>query len=121
MGSRMARSWQFGRSSGVLITIAIVTGLLAGAVLAASPYVISQKDREFRPREITIKRGDTLRFINDDGELLHHSYLSSNAFSFDSGDQPGGSKFDVAFPVTGNFTVSCGIHPKMRLLVHVTN
>ena len=117
----MSLSWQFGKSAGVQIATAIVAGALVGAALAASPYIISQKNREFRPREITIKRGDTLQFVNDDGELLHHSYLSSDAFSFDSGDQPPGSKFDVAFRVTGNFTVSCGIHPKMKLLVHVTD
>jgi hypothetical protein len=25
----------------------------------------------------------------------------------------------VAFTASGNFTVLCGIHPKMKLLVHV--
>lgn len=105
---------------GLQITAAIVGGLLAGAALAASPYTISQKDREFRPREIIIKRGETLRFINDDGELLHHSYLNSDNFEFDTGDQQPGSQFDVVFSVAGDYTVLCGIHPKMKLGVHVT-
>ncbi|OCX29771.1 hypothetical protein QU42_17460 [Bradyrhizobium sp. UASWS1016] len=98
---------------------AVVAGTLAGAALGAGPYAISQKDREFRPAEISIKRGEVLRFVNDDGELLHHAYLSSDTFSFDSGDQQPGSKFDVTFSVPGDYTVLCGIHPKMKLVVHV--
>ena len=101
------------------ITVAITAGLLAGADLGASPYTISQKDRDFRPREIIIKRGETLRFVNDDGELLHHAYLSSETFEFDTGDQQPGSQFDVVFSVAGDYTVLCGIHPKMKLGVHV--
>jgi plastocyanin len=117
-------SWSLRRlrigNLGVQITLAIIAGMLAGAALGADPYPISQKDREFRPREILIKRGETLRFINDDGELLHHAYLSSDTFSFDSGDQQPGSKFDVVFTVAGDYMVLCGIHPKMKLAVHVT-
>jgi plastocyanin len=105
---------------GLQIITAIMGGLLAGAALGANPYAISQKDREFRPREIIIKRGETLRFINDDGELLHHAYLSSDTFDFDTGDQQPGSRFDVVFSVAGDYTVLCGIHPKMKLGVHVT-
>lgn len=105
---------------GLQVTAAIIGGLLAGAALAATPYTISQKDREFRPREIIIKRGETLRFVNDDGELLHHAYLSSETFDFDTGDQQPGSQSDVVFSVAGDYTVLCGIHPKMKLGVHVT-
>ncbi|RXH41706.1 hypothetical protein XH94_06815 [Bradyrhizobium zhanjiangense] len=105
---------------GLGITVTVVGGLLTGFALGANPYTISQRDREFRPREIIIKRGETLRFVNDDGELLHHAYLSAETFEFDSGDQKPGSQFDVVFSVAGDYTVLCGIHPKMKLGVHVT-
>src|SRR5262245_37769643 len=108
------RSGKFGFG----ITAAMLGGLLTGVALGANPYTISQRDREFRPREISIKRGETLRFVNDDGELLHHAYLSSETFDFDSGDQQPGSQFDVVFSVAGDYTVLCGIHPKMKLGVH---
>ena len=107
------------RHLGFRIIIASFGGLLTGAALAIGPYQISQKNRQFQPGQITINRGEALRFINDDGELLHHAYLKSPQFQFDSGDQKPGSKFEVTFPVAGNFTVLCAIHPKMKLLVAV--
>lgn len=119
MQSGLLRILRLGQSVRVPLVAAIVTVALAGAALGAAPFVISQKDREFKPADISIKRGEVLRFINDDGELLHHAYLSTDTFSFDSGDQQPGSKFDVTFSVPGDYTVLCGIHPKMKLAVHV--
>lgn len=107
------------RRSDTHVLLAVLGGLLAGGALAAGPYQISQKNREFQPGYIAINRGEALRFINDDGDLLHHAYLTSPTFSFDSNDQKPGSSFTVVFPVAGSFTVRCGIHPKMKLMVKV--
>jgi plastocyanin len=96
-----------------------ITGLgtLVGSTLPQ--YTVSQKGREFHPGQMTIKRGDTIVIVNDDGDLLHHAYIDSDKFSFDSGDQQPGSRTDITFPVSGTFDVLCGIHPKMKLEVRV--
>jgi plastocyanin len=96
--------------------------VLAGLALADSGpehFKVSQRGRSFLPGDLVIKRGDIVEIVNDDGDLLHHAYVESDKFNFDSGDQEPGSKVDVAFTVSGNYTVLCGIHPKMKLLVHV--
>lgn len=92
-------------------------GLHAGS--AQADFSISQKGREFHPAEIAIKRGDTIKIVNDDADLLHHAYIDSPKFSFDSGDQKPGSVTPIAFNVAGDFDVLCAIHPKMKLTVHV--
>ncbi|MBY0380433.1 MAG: hypothetical protein K2W78_00720 [Xanthobacteraceae bacterium] len=102
------------------VTAGLIAGVAAGVAFGAGPYIISQKNRQFQPGSITLKKGEILRIVNDDGELLHHAYLTTDKFSFDSGDQKPGTKYDVVFPVTGTFTILCGIHPKMRLVVDVT-
>jgi plastocyanin len=89
------------------------------AAMAQQKYIVSQMGRQFHPDELTIKRGDTIEIVNDDGDLRHHAYVKSSTFNFDSGDQEPGSKTDVTFPVTGDFNVLCAIHPKMKLVVHV--
>jgi|SRR5581483_1287979 plastocyanin len=106
-----------------LMTLAFMAGALTSLgswmVLALPQNTVSQKGREFHPTEISINRGDTIRIVNDDGDLLHHAYVDSAAFSFDSGDQKPGSITPVTFPATGDFNVLCAIHPKMLLVVHV--
>jgi plastocyanin len=102
---------------GLAAAALIGAGTLVG--LALPQYSISQKGREFHPGEISIKRGDTIEIVNDDADLLHHAYIDSPKFSFDSGDQQPGSKTDITFPVAGDFNVLCAIHPKMLLVVHV--
>ena len=52
-------------------------------------------------------------------DLLHHAYVDSPQFKFDSADLEPGSKVDITFPVAGTFQVLCAIHPKMKLAVRV--
>jgi plastocyanin len=96
---------------------ATAIGTLVGSAFA--DYSISQKGREFHPGEITIKRGEAIQIVNDDGDLLHHAYIDSPKFSFDSGDQKPGSVTPITFAAAGDFDVLCAIHPKMKLTVHV--
>ena len=100
--------------------LAFAAGVVTAALAVAAPQiVVSQKGREFNPGEVSISRGDTIEILNDDGDLLHHAYIDSKQFSFDSGDQQPGSKTNIVFSQIGDYTVRCAIHPKMKLAVHV--
>jgi plastocyanin len=104
------------------IIIFVTILYMAVSQLAATPgkpYPVNQKGRQFNPNMLSIMRGQTVAIINDDGELIHHAYVDSKSFSFDSGDQEPGSTTNIVFSVPGNFAVLCGIHPKMRLDVEV--
>jgi plastocyanin len=104
-----------------VMTLLAMAIFIGGVSRAAGPssYQVSQRGRDFQPNQISIKRGDTLRIVNDDADLLHHAYVNSDKFKFDSNDIEPGGKVDVKFPVSGDFNVLCGIHPKMKLTVHV--
>jgi plastocyanin len=101
------------------IFVGLLLSLTGAARTAQALYVITQKGRAFHPLTITINRGDTLQFFDDDGDLLHHAYVNSDTFNFDSGDQLPGSRTNIIFSVPGTFNVLCGIHPKMKLVVTV--
>src|SRR3954468_21999816 len=98
---RVAQRW----GSHGAITVAVMAIVLLGgagwAELASPQHQVSQKNQAFTPGEIAVKRGETVRIVNDDGELLHHSYVESKTFSFDSGDQGPGTNVDITFPVHG--------------------
>jgi plastocyanin len=105
-----------------LVAAFLLGGALAGigsAGFSQTQHVISQKGREFTPNAITIRRGETVQIVNDDGDLRHHVYVESDKFRFDSGDQEPGAKANIAFLVDGKFDVLCAIHPKMKLSVVV--
>ncbi len=105
----------------------LVCGLLGAAALVLAGTLafaqvlplISQKGREFRPGEVTVKRGGSVQIVNDDADLRHHAYIDSDNLKYDSGDQEPGSKISIGFPSAGDFDVLCAIHPKMKLTVHV--
>ena len=86
------------------------------AVAAAfADATIVQKGRRFNPGEITIARGATLTFTNDD-EFIHQIYATG---LFDSDERIPGQTLVENFPGAGTFEVRCHIHPKMKLIVHV--
>jgi plastocyanin len=88
----------------------------AGAALAADPgHTIVQSGRAFHPVEVTIAKGDSLTFTNND-QFIHQIYVSG---LFDSEEKSPGENLTESFSQAGTFQVRCHIHPKMKLVVHV--
>lgn len=117
-GSRFR--WGDGALLLVLAVLLALTGhALLGAARAAGPHEVRQKNRTFQPASLALARGEVVRVINDDGELIHHAYVDSPGFKFDSGEQAPQSATDIRFTTAGTFSVMCAIHPKMLLTVVV--
>jgi plastocyanin len=97
----------------------------AGAVLAsaaapafAADHIVVQQGRRFHPGEVTIAKGDTLTFTNND-EFIHQIFLTAQNFNFDTKEKSPGQTDTETFTQSGTFEVHCHIHPKMKLVVHV--
>ncbi|HKY17934.1 MAG TPA: plastocyanin/azurin family copper-binding protein [Rhizomicrobium sp.] len=90
----------------------------AAAFAADAAHTIVQKGRMFRPSEITIAKGESLTFTNED-DFIHQIYVQARGFGFDSEEKNPGEDITETFTATGTFAVRCHIHPKMKLLVHV--
>lgn len=103
------------------LTIAAIlgVGLSLASTASAETVTVTQKGRSFEPAIVEIAVGDTVRLVNDDGDLLHHAYLEAPTFQFDIGEQEPGQSNEIVFPSAGTFDVFCGIHPKMKLTVIV--
>ena len=96
--------------------LSLVFLLLPGAALAADPgHTITQKGRAFRPLEVTINRGESLTFTNEDS-FIHQIYVDG---LFDSEEKAPGENLNEAFTIAGTFQVRCHIHPTMRMTVRV--
>ena len=94
----------------------LALALLAPLATAAQPtHVVVQKGRRFTPTQVTINRGESLTFTNED-EFIHQMYSEG---LFDSDEKNPGEKLVQPFARSGTFEVKCHIHPKMRLVVKV--
>ncbi|MBI1262201.1 MAG: hypothetical protein GC184_10795 [Rhizobiales bacterium] len=101
------------------LTLTLTAGLLLpSASRAGEVHEIVQKERRFQTPEITIAKGDIIRFENHD-EFIHQIFTESPTMSFDSDEKRPGESLDVEFDEQGLFEVRCHIHPKMLLTVKV--
>lgn len=105
------------RSLAVLVLV-ISAGLSAGAL--AANQMIHQQGRVFGPDNISVKKGEALTFVNDD-TVPHNIISTSKGNEFNLGSQPPGASTDVTFKEAGDVQVICAIHPRMKLMVKVTD
>lgn len=96
----------------------LVVGLVTGSMAWADTKVVTQKNKEFAPQELTISVGDTVEFLNEDP--FHHNIFSlSDAKMFDLGSFPKGESRSATFEKAGSVTVECAVHPQMEMTIHV--
>ncbi len=104
-----------------LALAAATAGLMlagVGPLGAANDVKILQKGKEFSAREIRIKAGDLVTFVNAD-PITHNVYSATPGFEFDLRTQHPGQASSVPFARPGKVKVECAIHPKMKLDVDV--
>ena len=103
----------------VLLPVQIVAMLcLACSGAVAAEHVVSQKGKEFAPKSLKIKVGDSVDFRIDD-PFAHNVFSLSDIKSFDLGSYAQGQSRKVIFDKAGKVEVECSIHPNMRLVVEV--
>ncbi len=100
-------------------------GLLAVALLmlanSAAAETVSVTIREYRyqPAEITVRAGDSVRWINDEKRQYHNVWFEQSGepeppYLFPE------ETYERAFPKAGTFPYRCGPHPEMTGVVQVT-
>ena len=94
---------------------AVLTLLLAPAALAKE-HRVSIRDVKFVPRELKVKKGDTVVWTNAD-ERDHT--VTANDGSFSSGNIGDGDSFRQKFDKVGKFNYHCEYHPRMKATITV--
>jgi len=103
------------------MVLALVIAFAGGSVVAfAAERSIMQKGKAFSESVITIKKGDVVVFVNDDS-VTHNVMSTDSGNEFNIGSQAPGASTPVTFDKSGEFTILCAIHPRMKLLVKVGN
>jgi plastocyanin len=87
---------------------ASTTAQVSTPVVSPTTATISIKNFAFNPATITIKKGTTITWTNDD--RAPHELKSS---AFNSMVMSTGQSFSFVFNDSGTFDYSCSIHPSM--------
>ena len=93
--------------------------VIAGVAWAAQEHVVAQKTKAFAVKKLTVKVGDSVKFVNEDS-FAHNVFSLSAAKSFDLGSFGNGGSKSVTFDKPGKVEVECAVHPDMRLDIEVT-
>ncbi|HTN27477.1 MAG TPA: plastocyanin/azurin family copper-binding protein [Burkholderiales bacterium] len=90
---------------------------LAGVALAAE-FTVVQRNQEFSLRDLQVRVGDRVTFINGD-TVTHNLYSESEGMEFEIELQPPGRSDTITFARPGTAEVRCAIHSAMKLRVDV--
>jgi plastocyanin len=85
----------------------------------AAETEVGQKNKQFTLEKISIKKGDSIKFTNED-PFFHNVFSLSEIQSFDLGSYPKGESKTVVFDKVGTVEVECAIHPNMLMTIEVT-
>ena len=99
-----------------IVALAFVSGAAVAAF--AAEQTVTQKGKAFSKSEVTLKKGDTIVFVNDD-TVAHNIYSATAGNDFNLGSQPPGKSASVTFDKPGEIVVMCAIHPLMKMKVKV--
>jgi len=104
-----------------VMKIALALAFASGSMVAyAAGHSISQKGRAFSESAITIKKGETITFVNDDN-IAHNIMSTTTGNEFNLGSQAPGASSPLTLGNAGEVAVVCAIHPRMKMTVTVTD
>ncbi|MFY9781131.1 MAG: cupredoxin family copper-binding protein [Candidatus Baltobacteraceae bacterium] len=88
----------------------------SGSALLPAVVTIHIKDFTYAPTPATVRAGDRVTFVNDDGEA--HTVTSDDK-SFDSEGLDGGGTWQHVFTKPGTYHYFCELHPYMKATIVV--
>jgi plastocyanin len=95
---------------------AFLVTLLPAAEAPAKDHKVAVKDVKFTPKELKVKKGDTVTWTNSD-ERDHT--VTADDDSFKSGNIGDGDTFRQKFDKPGKFKYHCEYHPRMKASIVV--
>ena len=100
-----------------------VSVVLVLHIAHAEEFTVTQTDNTFKMsgakvEKLTIKAGDSIKFLNED-PWFHNVFSLSDVKTFDLGSYPKGQFKTVTFDKPGQVDIECAIHPQMQLHLEV--
>jgi len=101
----------------IIAMAAILLASQAGHGMATD-HVVNQKGKNFVQKKLTVKAGDSVKFVNDD-PFAHNVFSLSDTKSFDLGSYGQGLSKSIVLDKPGTVEVECAVHPDMKMVIEV--
>ena len=99
--------------------VVVAASLIAfGGPCLAGTASVDQHNLAFDKSDLSINKGDIVTFNNGDS-TSHNILIMGDGVTLNGGLQQPGQSFSAPFIKSGTFQVTCAIHPKMKLTIHV--
>ena len=99
-----------------LIVSALV--LVSGSTFAED-HIVTQGGKKFSPAVLNISAGDTVTFVNDD-KSRHNVYSKTDGVNIKIKKKKPGDRDTVTIDHVGSIDIRCAIHPKMKMVINIT-
>jgi len=100
-----------------IVYLSLLTVITLNVTYAAE-FEVSQKNKHFTIKSLSIKVGDRVKFTNQD-PFFHNIFSLSDDKTFDLGSYPKGKFKTIIFDKPGKVDVECAIHPTMHMVIRV--
>jgi len=103
-----------------LLLVFLLSIISPGVFAGGEEQLVIIKKFKFVPQEITIKRGQLLRWENREKRQYHSVWFEALGEEEPEDYIFPDESFEREFKQAGSFPYRCGPHPKMTGIVHVT-
>ena len=100
------------------VAAAVLLCALCAPAALAKDHKVSIKDVSYSPKEVKVRKGDTVTWINADER--DHTVTADDG-SFKSGKMSDGETFKQKFDKAGRYKYHCDYHPRMKATVVVVD
>jgi len=93
----------------IFVLVLVAGVLLASVSVHAATTMVNIQNNAFKPKEVTVKAGDTVTWTNQDS--------AKHSVDFESFKSPllgKGETYSHAFDKPGTYEYVCSIHPSMK-------
>ena len=101
-----------------LIVVALLFALASTAT--AKEHRVEIAGLKYKPAKLTVKKGDTVVWVNADDRDHTVASTKDKGKAFDSGKIGAGETFQHSFADAGKFEYGCEYHPRMKGVVEVS-
>ena len=98
--------------------LALAPALTLAGPAAAETYTVTMRGMTYAPATLTVRVGDTIRFVNDDA-VNHDVFVPTVGHALHLGTQEPAAEKLLVLMKAGTFRVECAIHAHMLLTVEV--